>query len=217
MVYTSLAGILIAVAFVIIVLAGRLLFRGSWFLGWLKGMTGVLLVAVAFFLTTAAIDFYSYNNLKSEQAIATLGFTREGSQQYKVSLVEPDGIEHFYELKGDLWQLDARILKWNNTMAGLGLSTGYRLDRLSGRYYSLEDESEAERSLHQLNPGSKQLDIWQLLHSSAYSLGFLDANYGSATYLPMADGALFAVSLSNTGLLARPLNDSARDAVKSWQ
>ena len=217
MVYTSLAGILIAVAFVVIVFAGRLLFRGSWFLGWLKGMTGVLLVAVAILLATAAIDFYSYNNLKSEQAIATLGFSREGSQQYKVSLVEPDGIEHFYELKGDLWQLDARILKWNNTMAGLGLSTGYRLDRLSGRYYSLEDESEAERSLYQLNPGSKQLDIWQLLHSSGNSLGLLDANYGSATYLPMADGALFAVSLSNTGLLARPLNDSARDAVKSWQ
>jgi hypothetical protein len=217
MVYTSLAAILIAVAFIVIVIAGRLLFRGSWFLGWLKGMTGVFLVAVAIFLATAAIDFYSYNNLKSEQAIATLGFTREGSQQYKVSLVEPDGVEHLYELKGDLWQLDARILKWNNTMVTLGMSTGYRLDRLSGRYYSIEDESEAERSLYQLNPGSKQLDIWQLLHSSGNSLGFLDANYGSATYLPMADGALFAVSLSNTGLLARPLNDSARDAVKSWQ
>ncbi len=94
MVYTSLAGILIAVAFIVIVIAGRLLLRGSWFLGWLKGMTGVLLVVVAIFLATAAIDFYSYNNLKHEQAIATLGFTREGSQQYKVSLVEPDGIEH---------------------------------------------------------------------------------------------------------------------------
>ena len=217
MVYTSLAGILIAVAFVVIVFAGRLLFRGRWFLGWLKGMTGFIMLTAAFFLATAAIDFYSYNNFKSEQAIATLGFTREGGQHFRVSLVEPDGLERFYDLKGDLWQLDARILKWDNTLVALGLSTGYRLDRLSGRYYSLEDESEAERSIHQLNPGSKQLDIWQLLHSSGYSLGFLDANYGSATYLPMADGALFAVSLSNTGLLARPLNDPARDAVKSWQ
>ena len=217
MVYTSLAGILIAVAFVVIVLAGRLLFRGSWLLGWLKGMTGVILVAAAFFLATAAIDFYSYSNLKKEQAIATLGFTRQGAQHFKVSVVEPDGLERLYDLKGDLWQLDARILKWNDALAALGLSTGYRLDRLSGRYYSLEDESGEERSLHQLNPGSKQLDIWQLLHSSGYSLGFLDANYGSATYLPMADGALFAVTLSNTGLLARPLNEPARDAVKSWQ
>lgn len=217
MVYTSLAGILIAVAFVVIVLAGRLLFRGRWFLGWLKGMTGVILVAAAIFLATAAIDFYSYSNLKSEQAIATLGFTRQGAQHFKVSVVEPDGLESLYELKGDLWQLDARILKWNDALVALGLSTGYRLDRLSGRYYSLEDESEEERSLHQLNPGSKQLDIWQLLHSSGYSLGFLDANYGSATYLPMADGALFAVTLSNSGLLARPLNEPARDAVKSWQ
>lgn len=217
MVYTSLAGVLIAIAFIVIVVAGRLLFRGSWFLGWLKGMTGVLLVAVALFLATAALDFYSYNNLKNEQAIATIGFTREASQQFKVSLVEPDGQEQFYQLKGDLWQLDARILKWNHAMAALGLSTGYRLDRLSGRYYSLEEENNQDRTLYQLNSGSRQLDIWQMLQSSGNSLGFLDASYGSATYLPMADGALFAVSLSNTGLLARPLNDPAKQAVKSWQ
>ena len=102
-------------------------------------------------------------------------------------------------------------------MSALGLSTGYRLDRLSGRYFSLEEENKLERTLHQLNPGSRQLDIWQMLQSSGNSLGFLDASYGSATYLPMVDGALFAVSLSNTGLLARPLNGPAKAAVKSWQ
>jgi len=217
MVFTSLAGILIAVAFIVIVLAARILFRGHWLLGWIKGMTGLILFSLAFFLTTVALDFYTYRSLLKDQPIATIGFNLEGDRQYKVSLVDPDGTETFYILKGDLWQLDARILKWSNALTKLGLTTGYRLDRLSGRYYSLEEENREERTLYQLNPGNQKLDIWEMLQSSGNQLGFIDASYGSATYLPMADGALFAISLSNSGLLARPLNGPATDAVKSWQ
>ena len=36
------------------------------------------------------------------------------------------------------------------------------------------------------------------------------------TYLPMADGALYDIKVSPTGLVARPLNQAARDAVGSW-
>jgi len=43
-----------------------------------------------------------------------------------------------------------------------------------------------------------------------------DALYGSATFMPMADGAAYEVSVSQAGLLARPLNDAARAAVDAW-
>ena len=39
----------------------------------------------------------------------------------------------------------------------------------------------------------------------------------SAAFLPMADEALYEVTLSNTGLLARPLNDGAKKALEHWQ
>ena len=45
---------------------------------------------------------------------------------------------------------------------------------------------------------------------------FLDAAYGSAVYLPMSDAARYQVSISRTGLVARPMNDSAREAVSRW-
>ena len=45
----------------------------------------------------------------------------------------------------------------------------------------------------------------------------VDAYYGTATYLPMADGAKFEVTLSRTALLTRPANDAARDAIGNWQ
>jgi hypothetical protein len=44
----------------------------------------------------------------------------------------------------------------------------------------------------------------------------VDALYGSATYLPMVDGALYEIKVSQSGLLARPLNQAAREAVGSW-
>ncbi len=217
LVYTVLAGALLALAFVVILLAAKILFRGHWFLSWLKGMAGLCLVVVAVFLTLAALDFYSYKTALKEQPIATLSFSRLGTQLYKVSLVQADGIEQSYELKGDLWQLDARILKWNSMMNTLGVNTGYRLDRLSGRYYSLEEETNAERTVYELASTKNNLDIWQLINQAGNQLGFVDARYGSATYLPMHDGALFTVMLTHNGLLARPINDRAREVVQAWQ
>ena len=38
---------------------------------------------------------------------------------------------------------------------------------------------------------------------------WLDALYGSATFLPMADGALYEIKVSQSGLVARPLNQAA--------
>jgi hypothetical protein len=45
----------------------------------------------------------------------------------------------------------------------------------------------------------------------------IDAYYGSATYVPMADGARFEVSLSRDALIARPANDVATEAVGRWR
>jgi len=44
-----------------------------------------------------------------------------------------------------------------------------------------------------------------------------DALYGSAAYVPMAEGAEYAVSVSASGLVVRPGNDAARKAVGGWK
>ena len=55
-----------------------------------------------------------------------------------------------------------------------------------------------------------------LLPMAAVLMPGVDAYFGTATYLPMADGARFEVSLTRTALIARPLNDAAREAVGEW-
>ena len=61
-----------------------------------------------------------------------------------------------------------------------------------------------------------RIDVWTLLRAWQDHIPWFDALYGSAIYLPMADGADYEVSISPTGLLARPLNGAARAAVGAW-
>lgn len=217
MVYTILAAILIVLALFVVLAAGRLLFKGNWLLGWLRGMSGFIMLAAAILLALVAFDFYSYKQLAREQTVASISFDQLGYQQFKVSLVDSDGVEQVHNLTGDLWQLDARIIKWNKSLAALGLSPGYRLDRLSGRFYSLEKEQTAQHTVYELDNSKSLLDVWHWLRKYGTKLAIIDATYGSATYLPMEDGALFSVSLTNSGLIARPLNDRAHHALDNWQ
>jgi hypothetical protein len=42
---------------------------------------------------------------------------------------------------------------------------------------------------------------------------WLDADFGSAVYMPMENGAVFSVVRTNKGLVARPVNDVAEEAI----
>lgn len=59
-------------------------------------------------------------------------------------------------------------------------------------------------------------DLWALARRHPRWLPWVDAVYGSATYMPMTDGAAYRVTASPSGLVARPLNDIAREAVRRW-
>ncbi|MFT5691839.1 MAG: hypothetical protein ACI92E_001169 [Oceanicoccus sp.] len=216
MLFTVITGLTVAVALAVLLLAGKLLVNSRWFLGWLRGMLGLCLILGAIGISFGAADIYTYRQLSKEQVVASIGFHIIGPQQYRVSLVDHEGKEQIHELNGDLWQLDARVLRWGKSLSTIGFATGYRLDRLSGRFYSLEKEKSSKRTVYELGGGNTSFDVWRLLKDYVQSTSIVNASYGSATYLPMTDGALYSVSLSNTGLLARPLNGAAKTAVAEW-
>jgi hypothetical protein len=62
----------------------------------------------------------------------------------------------------------------------------------------------------------RTLDLWNLARDFPNFTPGVDAYYGTATYLPLADGARFRVTLSRDALIARPVNDLARAAVGEW-
>lgn len=120
-------------------------------------------------------------------------------------------------LDGDLWQLDARLFKWKGLGDLLGLQPGYRLERLSGRYLAIEQQALAQHSRAPLAESPYGVDVWRWLRLTQQDFFLFLPEAQRVTYLPMADGAVFSVSLSPTGLLAEPLNQSAVEALKDWR
>ncbi|MDN3639695.1 cation/multidrug efflux pump [Simiduia curdlanivorans] len=218
MFYYFLATLIVILGLVAVYFAIKLLSNTGWLLGWLKGMVGLALFAIAALFVLVAFDLLGYKHVLNDKPIATLSFERLGPQSYRAILVESDGVESRFDLSGDQWQLDARIIRWSSLVAAWGVKPAYRLDRLAGRYYSLEKERQNTRTVYSLidTETDSSVDVWPVLQASSAWLP-IDAQYGSATYLPMDDGALYSISLSYAGLVSKPLNERAEAAVKRWQ
>lgn len=216
MIFTLVALLISLIALYVAYKAARMLWQNAWFLGFCRGLFGLAMLAIAALIALAAFDVYSYKQVLREQVIATINFDRVGDQHYYAVLADKEGKEQRVELRGDQWQLDARIVKWDGYLARFGIKPAYRLERLSGRYYDIEKETTAKRTAYQVHGSMYGIDVWKILNTNPHWIPPVDAVYGSATYLPMKDGALFEISLSNTGLVARPVNDAARDAVSEF-
>ena len=148
--------------------------------------------------------------------MAKIEFQSLGKHHYQAILSEKNTQPVFLELHGDQWQLDTRIIKWNGVAAWSGLKPMYRLERISGRYQDIEQEINATRSVYSLERGISP-SLWNFLIEFQEFAPWLDAYYGSATYLPMSDGAKFDISISATGLIAKPENSIARQSTQNWR
>jgi len=179
------------------------------------GMVSLIGLAVVAVLMLVVSNLYIYQRLSHEQQVARLVFARVDDRHYRALLEEPGGKKREFDLAGDEWQLDARVLKWRAWAQLLGLQTRYRLARIQGRYRDLAMEKSARRSVYDLTPGDT-LDLWAWLQSTQFPWHFADALYGSSTYLPMVDGGAYTVNLSGSGLVARADNDVARKAIRDW-
>ncbi len=179
-------------------------------------ITGVVLLTAAAMLFLVSSNIHTYERLVFEQPIASISFHKIAPQHFSVELEALGGGENwFYELRGDEWQLDAQILTWHGYANLLGLDSYYRLHRLSGRYTDIEEERTRPRSVHGLAT-EQRIDLWSYVNEYQNWLSMVDATYGSAVFLPMNDGARYSVSISRNGLVARPDNAVAREAVSNW-
>lgn len=174
------------------------------------------LVGCALVLLLVSSNLAVYNRLVYETPVASIAFKQLAPLKYEVRLSENNALAQTYTLNGDEWQLDARILKWYGLANLAGLDTQYRLHRLAGRYTSIDQERIASRSIYEVS-AAPEVDIWRLAGEHGRWLGWLvDAAYGSAVYLPMTDAAEYEITVSQTGLVARPVNEAAKDAVSRW-
>jgi hypothetical protein len=215
MTFTALIVVCALLGLLFLVASVRRLRRRRVMGGMAHGATALILFLLAAVAVLIGSNLKTYQRLSYEQPAGELQLSRTGERQFNAVLSYPSGERANFALRGDEWQVDARVLKWRAFANLIGFDTAYRLERIGGRYSKIEDERALPRSVYDLNTAGR-VDPWELIHRYHSWVPWMDALYGSATYLPMSDGALYEIKVSQSGLVARPLNQAAREAVSSW-
>ena len=108
-----------------------------------------------------------------------------------------------FPMSGDQWSIGGDILKWKPCVTWLGLKSLHKLTRLNSRYLQAEAEVHEPRTAYDLNGGTSSLWKWLYLHG--LQLPFVDAVYGNAAYVPVQPGKEWAVYVTLSGYLIRPI------------
>src|SRR5512139_883870 len=129
--------------------------------GSLEGLSGLVLLLVAVLLVALSINLHTYARLTHESPVAEIRFQARGPQRFRAYITFSKSRAMIFDMRGDEWQMDARILKWRGIAQLFGFDTLYRLERISGRYSSITQERTAVRSVYSLSE-DQGIDLWAL-------------------------------------------------------
>jgi len=205
-----LAGLILAVLILFCLFVSlRLFLSKGCFKAWLKGNLAMSFLALILLIVLVGFDLFSYRvNVHGEQ-LAVIKLQQQAHQLFNLEITWPDGLREGYQIRGDQWQLDARLIIWNGWFEKLGFDAVHRFDRISGRYFTVEDELNKAQSVYDIHKSNGLIDVWGVLNKNTWIPG-VGAKYGAGVYMPMSDSAIFGVYVRNNALLSVPLNNKAK-------
>jgi len=125
---------------------------------------------------------------------------------------------HFVQyctLQGDAWEIGGRFQKWKAWANEIGLNSTYTLDQVSNRYNTAAD-GDGQRitacDLKAPQPQATQYLPDFVVKWVLRNMLVEDRMFGSASYMPMVDGADYTVIATQFGFNAEPANDIAKNA-----
>ncbi|HEV2750264.1 MAG TPA: hypothetical protein VGV12_07060 [Gemmatimonadales bacterium] len=200
----AIAGLLLlAAAFLVLRAAYRAALDRRWTGGAIRGLVGLLCLALAGLVGAIIVGLRGYQALTLEVLAATVTTEPVSPQRFRATIVFPDRRLAMYELAGDAFYMDAHILKWHPLANLVGLHTDFELDRVAGRYNDVADERNKPHTTYEL-ARPPLVDLFFLARRRL--LGpLVDAEYGSAAFVAASGPTRYEVRVSTTGLLMRPV------------
>lgn len=172
-----------------------------------RGLSGIVLLAVAISLLWVAFLVQSYLGLTGEIKVAHIRATSIANVAHEMSVEVTlyDGNGHAtsdntYLLQGDEWMLQGDIVKFPAWLNVVGLHSGYKLTRLEGRFDDIQLENTARHTAIALNGGDD--NFFKTMHDNrSWFAPFVDASYGNAVFQIPGSFDVFA---TQDALIARP-------------
>ncbi|HEY4112721.1 MAG TPA: hypothetical protein VGM17_01560 [Rhizomicrobium sp.] len=211
----------------LVALVGAVLFlRGLGHIGWGKAGRGAAHIAVGAPLTVLglAASLLGFNSLTFERltheapvADVHVKATDPARNLYNVSIIRLDGpkLTQVCRIQGDEWDISARVQKWKPWANMMGLDTTYTLDQVTNRYFTAERGNGKLITACDLRGPPPDVDRWVPKSWVFWLIGHAyteDRKFGSASFMPLADGATYRVVITQSGLNAFPTNETAAKA-----
>ncbi len=172
-----------------------------------RGLSGIVLLAVAISLLWVTFLVQSYLGLTGEIKVAHIRATTIANVAHQMSvevmLYDQQGhvtSDNTYLIQGDEWMMQGDIIKFPAWLGVVGLHAGDKLTRLEGRYDDIHLESTAPHTAVALNGGDDTFFQTTYMHKQWFA-PFVDAAYGNAVF--QAPGS-FDVFATQDALIARP-------------
>lgn len=198
--YTALTVLLGFFAVTLLSLGSHRLMRVRYWAAAGNLIAGFVLLAAGGLLYVLSLNLQTYVPLTPNNPIAELTFNKTGQSSYRATLMRlPAGDLQVFNLNGDAWRLEARVLEWRGWPNVFGLVRQFRLERIGGR--ARDDNKNSAPPSYSLssNPG---LDLWQWVMNRAEKPTIVQATFTSSDIVPLTDNARYRIVMGPTGVLA---------------
>ncbi|MDX2233428.1 MAG: hypothetical protein NW200_02915, partial [Hyphomonadaceae bacterium] len=166
-----------------------------------RGMaSGLVAIAAAFIAALVALNMQSYSRLTWEAPVAEVRVRAADPAQklYEVIVARLDGSDEETNciIQGDEWILGGRVQTWKPWARTLGMNATYDLDQIANKYIDAREANGKTITACDVsrppNPMIARLpgDVRTWLASVSLAE---DRRFGSANYMPLADGAVYRV------------------------
>jgi hypothetical protein len=179
--------------------------------------TPLLVAGLAFGLI--ALNAQAFARLSHENDVANIAVKSispaDNTWRITIQRLDVKGMIQQCDIQGDEWQMSARVQKWKPWANVLGLDTTYTLDQITNMYFNAERANGKPITACDLKGPPPTVNnyvprswlFW--LIDQAYTE---QRRFGSAAYMPNADGAVYKVTMTQSGLNAEPINPAASAA-----
>ena len=175
---------------------------------------------VLFFLFVSMLllfsNLHTYSRLIAEQDVAEVLVKKVTDGKYQLEVAFGHDQTGVFLINGDEWQLDVRIIKWKSWANLIGLDSYFQLDRISGRYKEIDQANANQTTAYKILKEERGLSLWKLKRLIGKRLAFLDTYFGQSVFMPMQHLAEYKLSITQSGLVARPSNEIAKQALEAW-
>lgn len=206
--------ILVATGLVVALAAAMVLSRLSgWFLPWLKGTLGLLVVLAGLFVMAVGWSTLQWQGVSPDRPLYRLSIESEGDQAWRVELRSEERLLRNQVVRGDLLEITGRLLVLDTPLGGTIPSHLYRTDSVRG--HDSTARSLVEFRAEKPSRGRDWIDIWQW--DRLLPLPLIRAELLYPLWVPIVEGAVFEVVLQGNQIVPVPANSAAEEALARRQ